>query len=396
LWNVDGRKAHLNFGTDAGNDPVAGYMEALGHNPEAAKQMLLWEGKGNGGEPKYIDYVMKEREWLKDPAPGQEINPEYGYDELGHALEAAALGIPYDRPEMGLKRDDAAAEVMSEIAVIVTENPKYISERPGIADSLAKLGAGYIDDLNWSIADFGDSDHDAHTRDSAFRHGEGFDGGEEGSGHINLDPLEASKFLAYVGQHEGNYEIIASAQQEYTSSLLRSHAEPDREARIILEAGAKANGIIDSARSFAVQDEHGENKEEMERKLSEASAWESFAVEHGVGLGSGLLSLPFETARSPIASFVVPALIETAAGAVETRYEISLNRQMEERIKSFEDENRIDATEFTRRGSIRSMDPMDAFVEARGVPDSSTWLDQVQIEGKYNDGGDEVESIFGR
>ncbi|MBN3930871.1 hypothetical protein IQ279_14730, partial [Streptomyces verrucosisporus] len=48
LWYVDDRKARLSFGSDSGNDPMAGYMEALGHNPEASKEMFLREGEKKG------------------------------------------------------------------------------------------------------------------------------------------------------------------------------------------------------------------------------------------------------------------------------------------------------------------------------------------------------------
>lgn len=105
--------------------------------------------------------------------------PGYGYDELGHALEAAALGIPYDQPELGVKRDDATANIMSQVIAVVAEDSEYVSDRPGVGDSLAKMGAGYIDDLNWAVSDFGGAGYNTSTRDAAFQHSEGL-------GHVDV------------------------------------------------------------------------------------------------------------------------------------------------------------------------------------------------------------------
>ncbi|WP_031511516.1 PPE domain-containing protein [Streptomyces megasporus] len=393
LWYVNGHKAQISFGSDAGNDPMAGYLEALGHNPEAAKEMFdskKWN-ELPGDEAalnSHLKYLLDERKWLNDSVEGKKGYLGYGYDELGHALESATLGIPYDRPDLGLKRDETTANIMSQVVTFVSEDVDFAPDRPGVGNSLAKMGAGYIDDLTWAVSDFGKSDYNENTRESAFRH-------REGSGHFSVDANVASKFLAATGRNEGSYEILAAAQQEYTAALMRAHSGPDDEAKIILETGAKFNGIIDGARSLDIQNEYGEAKEEKERKLTEAAEWEKFAVSQGIGLGVGILTLPFGGAAvSSVVTVAVPAIIEGAASATETQYEISLDRQLEERMKEFEKDNGIDPLEFYSRGKIRSVDPLDAFVSAHGIPENDPWLKDLNIETLYDSGRNDVAPLF--
>lgn len=393
LWYVDGHKARLSFGSDAGNDPVAGYLEALGHNPEAAKEMFQsarWAK--NPGEEKSLDpdlkYLLLEREWPKDSAPGEKGHLGYGYGELGHALEAATLGIPYDRPDLGLNRDNTAANVMHQVVAVVGEDKDYAADRPGVGDSLARMGAGYIDDLNWAISDFGEANYDERTRDAAFR-------GSRGLSHFDVGPNLATGFLVAAGRNEGGYEVLAAAQQEYTATLMRTQSGPNAEAGLILETGAKANGIIDHARVSDIKESYDDDKDEMERKLAESAEWEKFSVSQGVGIGAGLLTLPFggPTASAAVA-FVVPAVVEGVASATETRYEVELNRELEKKMDKFEEENRVSPAEFTSRGKVRSVDPLDAFVSAHGISRESEWLNRLDVQGRYYDGGSEANLLF--
>ncbi|GAA2422106.1 PPE domain-containing protein [Streptomyces macrosporus] len=395
LWYVDDHKAQLSFGSDAGNDPMAGYLEALGHNPEAAKEIFHskdWEkntGKVSDLDPD-LKYLLMEREWLKDSTSDAKGHQGYGYDELGHALEAATLGIPYDRPELGLNRDDTTANIMSQVVTVVGDDMDYASDRPGIGNSLAKMGAGYIDDLNWAISDFGEADYSKEARDAAFRH-------KEGNGHFTIGENAATKFLASVGRHEGNYEILAAAQQEYMASLLKVHPGPDYEAKVIIETGARFNGIIDHSRVFDIQETLKDETEKQERKLSEAAAWEKFTVSQGIGIGAGLLTLPFGGPSASMAvTFVVPTVVEGVTGAAETQYENSLNRELEKKMESFEEDNGLDSGEFTERGKVRSMDPLDAFVNTHGISTRDPWLNDIDVANTYRSSRSDVAPHFGR
>jgi hypothetical protein len=393
LWYVDDHKARLNFGSDEGNDPMAGYLEALGHNPEASKAMFNsepWAANGNheSNLSPFLDYLMRERDWLQDPTAGEDAHKGYGYDEFGHALESATLGVPYDRPDLGLKRDDMTANIMSQVVAVVSTDASFASDRPGVGDSLAKMGAGYIDDLHWAVSDFGGADYTEEARNSAFRH-------KEGDGHFSVNASTAEKFLASVGGSEGGYEILASAQQEYVASLMRVQPEPNDEAKLILEAGSKFNGVIDGARTLEIMNTYGDNKEEAERKLTEAAEWEKFAVSQGIGLGAGLLTLPFGgPTTSAAVAFAVPAVVEGVASATETQYEVSLNRQLKEKMDKFEEENRIDVMGFYDRGKARSVDPLDAFVSAHGISPSSPWLQEINLEDRYDTGRNDITPLF--
>ncbi|PJE95556.1 hypothetical protein CUT44_22575 [Streptomyces carminius] len=393
LWYVDDHKARLSFGSDSGNDPMAGYLEALGHNPEASKEMFYsspWEK--SPGDAKNLDpdlrYLLLEREWIKDSASGEKAHLGYGYDELGHALEAATLGMPYDRPELGLERDNSSANVMHQVVAVAGRDKDYAVDRPGIGDSLARMGAGYIDDLNWAISDFGGADYDQKTRDAAFQ-------SSEGLSHFKVGPNLATGFLVATGRNEGGYEVLAAAQQEYTATLMRAQSGPNAEAGLILETSAKANGIIDHARVHDIKESYNDNKDEMERKLAESAEWEKFAVSQGVGLGAGLLTLPFGgPTTSAAVAFVVPTVIEGVASATETKYEVELNQQLEKKMDKFEEENRVSPAEFTSRGKVRSVDPLDAFISAHNISREGDWLNRLDVQGRYYDGGDEAKLLF--
>ncbi|WPW29179.1 hypothetical protein P6B95_18525 [Streptomyces atratus] len=392
LWQPDGYETYLNFGpgTDHGLDPMAGYMDALGHNPDAAKAMFYSEGwqQKDKIDPD-LQYLLKDREW---PNGNYLVGNKrgYGYDELGHALEAATLGVPYDQPQLGLRRDDTTANVMEQVVRIVGGDHGFVADKPGIGNSLAKMGAGYMDDLNWSVSNFGDSEGGQDLRDAAFGH--------SGKGHIFVKNASALSFLQSVGQHEGNYEILSQAQQQYTVSGLKAHPVPDDELKLILEAGAKTHGILDQARITEINHDYGEKTDEANRKMAEAAEWKKFGISQSVSVGVGLATLPFggpaaATGAAAVAQIAVPMIIEGAGGAVETDQGIAIDRELAKREADFDRKEESDKRDLVAVGQRQAMSPLDAYIAVHPEVDGTSWHNEVAatMENRYGSGDTEAD-----
>ncbi|MEU9761123.1 hypothetical protein ACFYYY_18110 [Streptomyces sp. NPDC001834] len=114
-------------------------------------------------------YLTKDRIWLPDATFEGDNKVIAGHDSLGHALEAATTGYAYDADPMSDKdpavpgsRDHwtaATAGVMEQVAFLYgsEDGPKMLHEQSQLADSLGKMGAAYIDDIDYSLSGVGDS-----------------------------------------------------------------------------------------------------------------------------------------------------------------------------------------------------------------------------------------------
>lgn len=180
-WINNWNQGDLNFygKYDRGRDPMTGFLEALGHNPDASTQFFAQpDGAGAAVDKEsevndHLKYLTKDRIWLSDsPMMGGDIKVIAGHDSLGHALESATTGYAYDADPMSGKdpmvpgsrdhRTAATAGVMEQVAFLYgsEDGPKMLHEQSQLADSLGKMGAAYIDDIDYSLSGVGDSAKD--------------------------------------------------------------------------------------------------------------------------------------------------------------------------------------------------------------------------------------------
>ncbi|MFD4544416.1 DUF6571 family protein [Streptomyces bauhiniae] len=352
LWRAEGDPSpYLNFDSknDQGVDPMAGYMEALGHNPDAAKDLFYSKSWDDTSKPDPdLKYLLEDREWV-DGNPFAKDHKGYGYDELGHALEAATLGTPYDAPDGSLHHDDRSANIMEQVARTVSEHSDLIEHKPGISDSLARMGAGYMDDLNWSTMDEGGRGS-ALESDRLYHH--------DGAGHLNLGYTTASHFLYNVAQDEDGYKILSSAQQAFTLGALDAYQHSPEDAQKVIMNGGYVHGILDEARISAVDKQYGDATDKINDKLAESAEWKKFGISQGAGLATGLILLPVGgPAMSAAAAFVVPTLVEGAAGAAETQWGVEIDRETKEKEADLSDKNRMTASRFSELGTTRAVKP---------------------------------------
>ncbi|MEU1144690.1 DUF6571 family protein [Streptomyces sp. NPDC005863] len=348
LWKRD---VFLNFGSgkDQGFDPMAGYMESLGHNPEAAKDLFYaknWDGKKLDHDLKYL---MSDRDW-PDGNPAAPNKAGFGYAELGHALEAATLGSPYDSAGNELHRDDRTANIMEQVSHTVAARMDYVEERQGIGGSLARIGAGYMDDLNWATIDEGGRGT-ALDRDTLYR-----PGGDEG--HAYLKGSTARNFLYNVGQHEGSYEILSSAQQAFTLGAADAHSGEAKDVEKILRNGGYIHGVLDEARISQVDKEFGDSTDKMNEKLAQSAEWKKFRISQGIGLATGVALLPLGgPAVSAAAAFAVPTVVEGVSGAVETKWGMEIDEDTKKEEADLSNKNRMTAQRFSELGQLRATNP---------------------------------------
>lgn len=374
FWIGDGLPPMLNLGKggDHGLDPMAGYMEALGHNPEAGQEVFYQKGWSEGDTNKpnpNLKYLLEERDW---PNGNELASSERGkgYDELGHALEAAAMGHPYDQPELGLNRDRDSGNVMSQVVTVVGKDPGFLDDKMGLGNSLAKMGAAYIDDIDHSLFN-PDSDVWQRTRDSAFHHD------DPNGGHIVLGGEESSAFLRTVGSSETGYEILSSAQQRFTTGAMLEHPKPNDELAVIFESGATVQGILNENRAQDIESQIADIIEAKERAETAESEWTKAGISGGLGIGVGLAVAPFGgPGASAAAAVAVPLVIETGASLLDAgagqAVDQGMSRELKEMEGELEKEGIASKEEFNSLGRARAMHAMNVYASLH--PDSADWI----------------------
>ncbi|MBW1597067.1 hypothetical protein [Streptomyces sp. JJ38] len=370
IWTLGVEPHYLNIGgTDKGNDPMAGFLTALGNNPEASKEFFHsgnWENYNPNEWDKYLDkdlrYLLLERGWPHDPVEGQDSKRGYAYDELGRALESATLGVPYR--EVGLQRDDVTANVMEQVAIAVAHDPDFSDKRPGVVNSLAEMGAGYIDDLSWGVAPHA-GPMDSEDQRSIFDRGD--------VGHISLDEGAALRFLYNVGQHSGGYETLSAAQHAYTASLMEAQGDDSELAHKAQNVGAYNHGILDEARTSQIEQEFKGRADEVNRAREESSSWKKYGVSVGVS-GAAFLGVTAATANpgaGVAAAVAVPIAVDAGVKALDTYF----GNEMAEDVKAGEQDNSIEAgiesDKIITHGQRMSWSNGYAYQELHGLKGSS-------------------------
>ncbi|MBC9711772.1 hypothetical protein H9Y04_04210 [Streptomyces sp. TRM66268-LWL] len=334
FWVNNHDQSNLNFWdkNDRGRDPVSGFLQALGHNPEASAQFFA----SPGVDGDYVDkesevnenlkYLTKERHWYEDPTFEGDRDVMAGRDALGHALEAATTGYAYDAdpmsakdpmiPGSGDRRTEATADVMEQVAYLYgsEDGPKMLHDQPEMADSLGKMGAAYIDDIDHSISGFGDQSKDAGDFPSQY------------PGRANFGEQGAIDFLSVLGQNETSHNTVTAAQHLYTLSLLDAHPPTDADqidhARDALNVGAQARGILDNAYvEQATADAEGD-ADEANKSIAKGDDWKKVAAGAVIAGGIAAIPLPGSTAAAIV---FAPVAADTAGEILGTFLDHSID-----------------------------------------------------------------------
>jgi hypothetical protein len=281
--------------TDEPNDPVAGFMEGLSHNPEASLEFFNDSTTAGGKTLDNWDYLVAKgddaREW-----PLGEDGKALGHDALGHALESATIGVPYDSDATPPKHSAGGAELFNRIVGEFGKNPDRLDDSP-MSDSLGNITAEYMRDVQDGL----NGGRDIKTFGSNANLGD-------------LDPAVLKDFLATVGKDPGAYGAIINSQQAVTTELINEtfqdrnkYEEVSPEVTNRVGPGAEIAGIMAESRTQAVYDDKIAKDEEFNESLATTDKWAGRAIDMGLS-------------RFPVAGELASPIVEDIREAVVKHY----------------------------------------------------------------------------
>lgn len=399
----------------AGYDPMTAMLEALGNSPEAAKQFFTDTptaynkdgtvdagatadlGKTDGTPiDTYLDFFGNEK-WEGFPdtdehnAGDDSKARDHMPDALGRALEAATLGYPAGHPDGDVVRDAENAAVMRTVMEKYGSDPGLLKQQEALTDSLGTMGAGYINDINWALADTGPG--------SVFGGGPsegriGFDYGPNGDGQGTV-----RDFLSAVGQHPDAYATISTAEQVYTRSVLEAQVGPDGKvdeggARTAIRVGSEVQGMLDQTRADQVIADNLNSHEDFEKAVAKRAGLIEFGT--AVGAGAAVAFLPAAPAVGaaavliPLVSDAGPPLVEGTVGQIVGAISEKSVDENEDKVKDLNEEER---RAIYSAGEGRAVAPMQEFLARNGIDPEGQFgadLTESQLVG-YQEGNSRAE-----
>ncbi|MFJ3937736.1 hypothetical protein [Streptomyces parvus] len=288
--------ANLNYPpTDEPNDPFAGFMEGLGHNPEASLEFFNDSVKADGKDLDNWDYLVAKSDDAREWPVGEDGKP-LGHDALGHALESATIGVPHDSDATPPKHSAGSAELVNRIVSEFGRNSDRLDESP-MNDSFGNITAEYMRD----VQDGMNGDREIKTYGS----------------NANLGDLprgQLKDFIAHVGKDPDAYGAIINSQQAVTTELVNEgyhdkakYAEFSEEIANRITPGAEIAGIMAESRTQAVYDDKIAADAEFNESLATTDKWAGRAIDMGLS-------------RFPVAGDAAGMIIEDIRGAVVEHY----------------------------------------------------------------------------
>ncbi|KUN79387.1 DUF6571 family protein [Streptomyces griseoruber] len=289
----------LNFGAkdDHGQDPMTGFMQALGHNPDASI--------GFFSSDKNFDYLTSDREWPSDGTGDNDTGASAGYRSLSHALESATTGHPFDEgPTAGMPgHTKDQADLMTKIVHGISDPKDDFKLHKGMETSLGQMTAEYMPDIHRALS-----------------------GGEAGGTTLaDLYPLsgtqakfteqDITRFMYDIGQTPDGYKALNIGESLYTSDLMGYHlANPDaygettrQTIQEISARNSEVQGILGLARQDSDIQNSAEGDAQFNKDMDKWKAWANTAASIGIGVG-------VSTAASPVAGAFAVAATEDLTG----------------------------------------------------------------------------------
>ncbi|GHH88013.1 hypothetical protein GCM10018793_66000 [Streptomyces sulfonofaciens] len=292
--------------TGSGTDPLNSVLEALGHSPEASQQFftrppVAYREDGAvdpGGKvdfKSYLDvFTDKHFQWNPDSndpyvygdLQKQEAARNFGPEALGHALESAATGRPYDDDSgHAVKHSPEAADLVRKIVSEFGAHPELIrhNENGDIEEVSGPLYAmrGSLGDIT---ADYmGDFQRTLAGTDSATYPSSG--------SPARLEENTAYAFLSEVGQDPNAYASITSAQHAYTAHIVQEAVNSDSDSSVpdveriknATRPGGIIAGVLSESRAAAVLDYHSAVDSQFNEAAAEKQKWVNRIL--GIGMG---------------------------------------------------------------------------------------------------------------
>ncbi|MEU9057593.1 hypothetical protein AB0D13_01545 [Streptomyces sp. NPDC048430] len=388
----------------SGYDPVTSMMEALGHSPEAAKQFFSAEptaynedgtpksgtadlGKNKDGEAitSYLDFFQNDDydpfyDIVGHDRDDMEKSMKYMPDALGKALEAATTGHAWDDPSPTLKRDEVTAGIMKEVIDSYGGDSGLRERHEPMKDNLARMGAAYIDDLNYSTYNFGGFGDEA-GRDGLFGKS------SDGSARTDFGEDATRRFMAAVATDEEGYRTLSSAQQMYEASGLRSFGGDRDDALTFGGNATKVHGILDESRGIGIGEEFKGDEDAKNLEMEKSGEWRKYAVSGAVagvvGVGSAVVLGP---AAGVVAATAVPLVMETVGGAVSTQYGTDTLQYLKDAEYNNNDRALASIDSDASQGKVSAAAAMFHYADSVGMTEKEKRELLTDIEANYTHG----------
>ncbi|WP_329527284.1 hypothetical protein [Streptomyces sp. NBC_01462] len=326
-----------------GNDPLNSVLEALGHSPEASEKFFTdpptaynedgtVKAGGKVGFDTYLDlFTDKDFEWTVDTNDTNILADEdktkkalgFGPEALGHALESATTGRPYDSDDTAdaIRHTPERAQLVNDIVNKLGEDPGLIrhnengdiDEESGplyaMRGSLGDITAEYMGDFQSSLA--GGGEQFTSFGESA-----------------RLNPEFAHRFLAEVGQDPDAYASITSAQQAYTANVVNDVINGDSDSSVsdaerlrnATRAGGIVAGVMSESRADAVLDYHTASDKEFNEAAADKQKWADRLLGMGIDKAAErvpVLGAPLEWASEDIQESIMKSIEKDSSDQAE-------------------------------------------------------------------------------
>lgn len=282
--------------TDEPNDPVAGFMNGLGHDPEASLEFFNDSTTADGKKLDNWDYLVAKGDGARDWPVGEDGKP-IGHDALGHALESATIGVPYDSDATPPKHSSDRAELVNRIVGEFGKNSDRLDGSP-MSDSFGHISAEYMRDIQDGIN--GKSDIKTFGANAELAQYQ-----EDGT---------LASFLGGVGKDPEAYGSILNAQQAVSTEQINAayhdkgkYDDFGMEVTNRVAPGSEIAGIMAEARAQSVYDDQIHQDEEFNKSLATTDKWAGRAIDMGLS-------------RFPVAGEVAAPVIEDIREAVVEHY----------------------------------------------------------------------------
>ncbi|WP_326765851.1 hypothetical protein OG978_15845 [Streptomyces sp. NBC_01591] len=390
----------------AGYDPVVSMLESLGHSPQAAKEFFsadptaynmdgtdnsgatagLGKDKDDNNITSYLDFFQNEEYEPFYDVPGHDPDEaakttKFLPDALGKALESATTGHAWDDPTPTLKRDETTAAIMKEVIDSYGTDSDLLDRHESLKDSLGRMGAAYIDDLNYSTYNFG-SAGDELGRDSLFANS------SDGSQRTDFGEAASRRFMGVVAADDEGWKSLSSAQQMYEASGLKAFGAEHQEAALIFGShGAKVHGIIDESRIEGIHQQFKGDEEAKNLEMEKNAEWRKFGVSSGVGAVVGVgTAVVLGPAAGVVAATAVPLVMDTVSSAIDTGYAGDTLEYLKDKEYSNDDEALTGIDRFKNEGERGAVTPLLNYADEVGMSDYEKQQLAVDIETSYGNG----------
>ncbi|MGF1425103.1 hypothetical protein [Kitasatospora sp. LaBMicrA B282] len=276
-------------GKNGGLNPMSGMLEALGHSPDAATKFFSDpptqynpDGTVKAAASGSNNYLAK----LTDPGYGSILQDITTKDAilggkacdleagaLGHALEAATIGQPYDAEGVPYPlHTPAMTSVMQQVVTLMGTNkgPDLITGNGAVFHSmntsLGHMTAAYMGEVQSAFAP-----HDKLPL---------YETVDPNHPQPTLDSAATTRFLAALGHDPDAYGSIAQAQQAYTTAHVHDimqQAGDHKYLEAALSTAARPGGtvaaILTGGKADAIYAQHQQSDAAYNKAIDRDAGW---------------------------------------------------------------------------------------------------------------------------